>query len=162
MIASAVAGCAGISAAAPQPGMPESGVVTRLGTPSHVLQNPDGSDRILEYMHGPFGQTTYFARIGADGRLTSYEQVLTTKKFAQITIGVSTKADVTRTIGTPSETAYLALPKLEVWTYPYRENPVSDSMMYVHFDHAGIVRKMLNGPDLRRDGNRRGLFGSRD
>ena len=157
----AVAGCAGIGGPPLQPGTPESGVVERLGTPSHVLQNPDGSARILEYMNGPFGQTTYFARIGVDGRLISYEQVLTTAKFAEITVGVSTKADVTRTIGTPSETSYLALPKLEVWTYPYKESPVSDSMMYVHFDSAGIVRKMLNGPDLRRDGNRRGMFGSR-
>ena len=144
----------------PPAGAPEADVIARFGRPTHVFVNPNDSGRILEYMNGPFGQTTYFARIAPDGRLLSYEQVLTTQKFAEIRIGTSTKFDVVRIIGTPSETSYLALPKLEVWSYPYKENPVSDSMMHVHFDNAGVVQKLLNGPDLRRDPERRGGFGN--
>ncbi len=154
-----LAGCASLGAPRPAAGTPEAEVVTRLGRPTHVFVNPQDSGRILEYMNGPFGQTTYFARIDADGRLVNYEQVLTTQKFTEIKIGATTKFEVVRLIGTPSETSYLALPKLEVWSYPYKENPVSDSMMHVHFDNAGVVQKLQNGPDLRRDPERRGMFG---
>jgi hypothetical protein len=37
----------------------------------------------------------------------------------------------------------------EVWSYRYRESGVWNSMMHVHFDQAGVVRQMLNGPDPR-------------
>lgn len=154
-----LAGCATLGAPPPAPGASEAEVIARFGRPTHVFVNPHDSGRILEYMNGPFGQTTYFARIDAAGRLLSYEQVLAAQKFAEIKVGASTKFDVVRLIGTPSETSYLALPKLEVWSYPYKENPVSDSMMHVHFDNAGVVQKLLNGPDMRRDPERHGMLG---
>ena len=164
--AALLAGCAGLGPVALVPGESESSVLAKLGQPTRVIGDQAGSGRILEYMNGPFGQTTYHARIDSAGRLMSYEQVLTTQKFAEIKVGTTTKADVLRLIGTPSETVYLALPKLEVWSYPYKENPIADSMMHVHFNNAGIVQKMLNGPDLRRDPERRGRtgfgFGSRN
>jgi len=97
------------------------------------------------------------ARIGRDGRLMSYEQVLTTEKFATIKPGISTKTDVLRIVGHPSETMYLPRQQLEVWTYPYKEQGVWNSMMHVHFDRSGVVRKMENGMDLRFD--RDGKFG---
>ena len=154
----ALSGCVGVGGPPLQAGDSESAVLARLGRPTHVFAFAGNSSHILEYMNGPFGQTTYFARIDGAGRLISYEQVLTSQTFAKIAIGASTKADVIQLIGTPSETSYLSLSELEVWSYPYKENPVADSMMHVHFDHAGIVRKMLNGPDQRRDPDH-GLFG---
>jgi hypothetical protein len=159
LAALALAGCATTGGVPLQAGAPESEVIARLGNPSHVLADPVSGGRIDEYMNGPFGQTTYLARIGPDGRLISYEQVLDTRHFSQIQVGVSTKADALRTIGSPSETMYLSLSKLEVWSYPYKENPVSDSIMQVHFDSAGIVRMMQNTPDLRRDPDQSSLFG---
>jgi hypothetical protein len=101
-------------------------------------------------MTGPWGQATFMARIGADGRLISYEQVLDTAHFGRIQPGKSTKQEVLHTLGAPSATSYLKLPQLEVWSYPYRENNTWDSVMHVHFDNAGIVRMMQNGPDRRR------------
>ena len=154
-----LASCANIGAPPLVAGTTEADVLARLGRPTHIFLSPQDSGRIFEYMNGPFGQTTYFARISADGRLTSYEQVLTTQTFAQIKIGSTTKSELVRLIGTPSETSYLALPKLEVWSYPYKENPVSDSMIHVHFDSAGVVQKLLNGPDMRRDPERHGRLG---
>jgi hypothetical protein len=148
---SVLVGCANLAPLDFQAGTPEAVVISKLGTPTHVIQAGEGNGRILEYMSGPYGQTTYFARIDGSGKLISYKQVLTTQTFSEIKVGSATKTDVIHTIGTPSETSYLDLPHLEVWSYPYKENPVSDSIMYVHFDSAGVVRKMLNGPDLRRD-----------
>lgn len=129
------------------PGESESQVVAKLGLPTHRYQ--DGQDILLEYMHGPWGQRTYMARIGPNKKLISFEQVLTTQKFASLQIGKSTKNDVLHTVGAPSDTTYLALSDLEVWSYPYRESNVWNSLMHVHFDKNGIVQKMLNTPDPR-------------
>jgi len=131
----------------------ESDLITKRGYPTHRYQ--DGKDHFLEYALGPWGQKTYMARIDPDGRVTSFEQVLTTEKFATIKIGTATKEDVLRTIGAPSETSYLSLSGLEVWSYPYKEYNTWNSLMHVHFDRNGIVRKMLNGPDPRFDPDRR-------
>lgn len=140
------------SVLAPTPvniGDSEMNLIAKRGQPTHRYQ--DGKDQLLEYALGPWGQKTYMARIGPDGKVISFKQVLTVQTFASIKINEATKADVLRTIGAPSETSYLSLTDLEVWTYPYKENDVWNSMMHVHFDKSGIVRKMLNGPDPRFD-----------
>lgn len=134
-------------------GAPESAVIAQLGTPTARYQLDSG--HLLEYRRGPWGQQTYMARINADHRLTSYEQVLTNSKFASIKINSATKDDVLRTIGAPSETSYLSLIQREVWSYPYRESNVWNSLMHVYFDHAGIVRRLENGPDPKFDPDRR-------
>lgn len=139
--------CAGFGSDPVKPGDSESAVISKLGAPTHRYQ--DGNQRLLEYMKGPWGQQTYMARIGPDGRLVSYEQVLTIQKFASITPGEATKNDVLKSIGAPSDTSYLPLSELEVWSYPYKEANVWNSVMHVHFDKRGIVQRMQGGPDLR-------------
>ncbi|MDB5762116.1 MAG: outer membrane protein assembly factor BamE [Herminiimonas sp.] len=129
-------------------GLPEPDVIARLGRPTHVYQ--DGQSHLLEYMNGPFGQTTYMARIGPDGKLVSYEQVLTLQKFGSIKFGEARGEDVLKTVGAPSETTYFPLVGLDAWSYPYKENNVWDSMMAIYFDKAGVARRMENGPDPRR------------
>lgn len=136
-------------------GEPEASVIAKLGRPTARI--PDNNGYLLEYSRNPWGQAIDMARFGNDGRLISYEQVLTTEKFATIRPGVSTKTEVLRTIGHPSETSYLPRLQLEVWTYPYKENGVWNSVMHVHFNNNGTVNKMENGPDLRFD--RDGKFG---
>lgn len=152
-----IGACAQFGKAPVNAGDPEQQVIAKLGQPTHRYQ--DGNDQLLEYAHGPWGQSTNMARIGTDGKLISYEQVLTVQKFATIKVDAATKTNVLHIIGAPSETVYLSLSKLEVWSYPYKENGVWNSMMHVHFDQAGIVRKMLNGPDPRFDPDERFLFG---
>jgi len=136
-------------------GEPEASVVAKLGRPTARI--PDGNQYLLEYSRNPWGQAINMARFDAEGRLISYEQVLTTEKFATLKPGISTKTDVLRTVGHPSETSYLPRQQLEVWTYPYKEQGVWNSLMHVHFDNAGVVRKLENGQDLRFD--RDGKFG---
>jgi hypothetical protein len=127
----------------------ESIVISKLGTPTNLYQ--DGNQRLLEYMKGPWGQQTYMARIGPDGRLISYEQVLTAAKFATIKPGQTTKDEVLKTIGAPSDTTYLTLSQMEVWSYPYKESNTWNSVMHVHFDRTGVVQRMQGGPDRRFD-----------
>jgi outer membrane protein assembly factor BamE (lipoprotein component of BamABCDE complex) len=147
-----IAGCA---SAPPLPGESHQQVISRLGKPSAVYSVQ--GDTVLEYATGPFGQLTYMARIGPDGRLTSYEQVLTDAKFATVKVGITTREDVLHTFGRPAERSYLSLPKLEVWSYRYQQSGVWDAMMHVHFDHDGIVRMMQSGPDEERQ-ERRSFF----
>ena len=97
------------------------------------------------------------ARFDRSGRLASYEQVLTIEKFATIKPGIATKDDVLRTVGHPSETSYLSRLQLEVWSYPYKEAGVWNSVMHVHFDNNGVVKMMQNAQDMRFE--RDGMFG---
>src|SRR3569623_764340 len=140
-----LAGCASWSTPPVQVGEAEADVVARLGQPTHVYQ--DGNSRLLEYMHGPMGQTTDMARIGPDGKLVSYQQVLSLQNFGTIHVNEAHKADVLRTVGAPSEDNYFPRQQLEAWSYPFKESGVWDSMMTIFFDQAGIVRKLENGPD---------------
>lgn len=150
-----LAGCTTFSGQPVSIGAPEAELIARLGTPT--ARYPLDGGHLLEYRRGPWGQQTYMARIGADGRLQSYEQVLTTQKFASIPIDKANKEDVLRIIGAPSETSYLSLVQREVWSYPYKESGVWNSLMHVYFDNAGIVRKLENGPDPKYDPERRGF-----
>jgi len=139
-------------------GETEASLIARAGPPTARYPLADG--HLLEYRRGPWGQETYMARISADGRLLSWEQVLTMQKFATIKIDRDGKADVLRTIGAPSEITYLTLVRREVWSYPYKESGVWNSLMHVYFDDSGIVRKLENGPDPKFDPDPEGgLFG---
>jgi hypothetical protein len=137
--------CAALTREPPTIGDPVATVVAKFGQPTATYPLPPG--QVLEYATGPFGQATYMARIGPDGRLSAFEQVLTGEKFATIKIDSSNKTDVLHTLGRPAERSYLSLSDLEVWSYRYKESGVWNSMMHVHFDRAGIVRMMQNGPD---------------
>jgi len=148
-LALSLSGCA-LVRQPPPPGSPLPLVEEKLGRPNAVYPLADGG-RVLEYTGQPMGQFQHMATIGPDGRLVSYEQVLTSEKFATVKIGSTTKDDILRTFGHPAETSRVAFHNYEVWSYRYKEAGVWNSMMHVHFDQAGIVQQMLNGPDPRYD-----------
>ncbi|MEJ7805033.1 MAG: hypothetical protein WKG03_03810 [Telluria sp.] len=145
LFAFALGGCAGMLRTAPSVGDPLAVVTAKFGPPTALYRAQSG--QVLEYATGPFGQATWMARIGPDGRLTSFEQVLTGETFATLTIGAATRTDVLHTLGRPAERSYLSLSDLEVWSYRYKESGVWNSMMHVHFDRSGTLRMMQNGPD---------------
>jgi hypothetical protein len=145
-----VTACAPLVRIAPPVGAPLAEVNARLGQPRAAYPLPDGG-QVLEYAGQPMGQFQYMATIGADGRLVSYEQALTSEKFANIKIGRTNKDDILRNFGHPAETSRVAFHNYEVWSYRYKEAGVWNSMMHVHFDEQGIVRQMLNGPDPMYD-----------
>lgn len=132
----------------PALGQPEADVVARLGPPTAVYQA--GGARLLEYRHGPMGQTTDMARIGPDGRLQSFEQVLTMEKFARIVPDRTRQDEVLQLVGAPSEILFYRNVQMNGWNYPYKESNVWDSMMTIYVDSGGMVRRMENGPDPRR------------
>lgn len=141
----ALAGCAGMLRTQPSLGDTVDVVVAKFGQPS--ARFPDAGGQTFEYATGPMGQYTWMAHFGADGRLQRFEQVLSAEGFGRIKVDTATKADVLRLIGRPAERSRVALKNYEVWSYRYKENGVWNSMMHVHFDEAGVVRMMMNGPD---------------
>lgn len=156
-ISIALAGCSTLFPPPVNVGDTERDLIAKRGQPTNRYD--DGKDKLLEYALGPWGQKTYMARVDPSGRVVSFEQVLTVQKFASIKVGEATKNDVLKNIGAPSETSYLSLRDLEVWSYPYKEADVWNSLMHVHFDKDGVVRQMMNGPDPRFDPDLKFPFG---
>jgi hypothetical protein len=145
-----LAACAGPP---PVPGEPAAAVEAKLGRPTGVYR--DGADTMLEYATGPWGQYTWMARIGGDGKLVSYEQVLTGQKFATIKPGKDDKDSILRTLGRPAQVTHYHSVDGDVWLYRYKEQDVWNSMMSVEFNRAGVVQAMVNGPDEERENKRR-------
>ncbi len=131
----------------PYPGMQETELLTIRGKPDAEYR--EGNIRTLEWTASNSNQYTYMAKIGPDGKLLSYEQVLTVAKFSTLKPGISTKEDVLKTVGHPNlfESEYLPLVDSDVWSYRYKENGVWDSMMSIHFDLNGVVKRLENGMD---------------
>lgn len=142
-----LSGCATMFGPAPTPGDTVAQVEAKRGQPSAIYQ--DGSDKVLAYSPGYWGQYAYMARIGPDGHLKSYEQVWTNEKFADIKPNVSTKDDVLRTVGQPSAVGKYARSPYIAWNYGYKEAGVWNSMMTIYLDDNGVVRGLQNGPDHR-------------
>jgi hypothetical protein len=145
----ALSGCATLFGPAPAVGDSEAQVESKRGQPSAIYH--DGADTLLSYAPGYWGQYSFMARFGPDGRLKSYEQVWTDEKFAMLKPNVSTKEDVLRTVGAPSlVTRYSRVPYI-AWNYGFKEANAWDSMMTIYLDDKGVVRGLENGQDYRYD-----------
>jgi hypothetical protein len=150
LAAVSLSACAPLFRQPPPPGAPLAAVTAALGQPAASYPEPDGG-QVLEYRGQPMGQFQHMARIGPDGRLVSYEQVLTSENFAKVKVDHWTKDDILRNFGRPAEISRVYFHDYEVWSYRYKEAGVWNSLMSVHFDHQGVVRQMLNGPDPMYD-----------
>ena len=148
-----LAACAGWTQPPVAPGQSLAEVRQRLGQPTNTYQ--DGADTLLEYAHGPWGRTTWMARFGPDGRLRSYEQVLTAQKFATVKLHRDTKATILHTFGRPMMVTHYYSVDGDVWLYRYKEQDVWNSTMAVEFDRQGVVQAMVNGPDEEMEMKRR-------
>jgi hypothetical protein len=142
--------CAPLARRTPAVGAPLAEVTARLGQPNAVYPDPNGG-QVLEYRGQPMGQFQYMARIGPDGRLLSYEQVLTTENFARVEVNLWSKDDILRHFGRPAEVARDRVNDGDVWSYRYKEKGVWNSLMNVYFNRRGIVLRMGVSADPRLD-----------
>jgi hypothetical protein len=153
---SSLSACAPLVRRTPPVGAPLAEVTARLGQPNAVYPAPDGG-QVLEYRGQPMGQFQHMARIGPDGRLLSYEQVLTSENFDRVVIGHWTRDDILRNFGRPAEVSRERASDDEVWSYRYKEKGVWNSFMNVTFTRPGVVRQMRNTPDPLLDERFKGL-----
>ena len=151
-----LAACAPMIRRTPAVGAPLAEVTAKLGKPDAVYPDAAGG-QVLEYRGQPMGQFQYMARIGADGKLISYEQVLTSENFARIEVGRWTRDDVLRNFGRPAEVVRSRLEEGEIWSYRYKEQGVWNSVMNVDFNARGTVLRVFNSPDPLLDDRYKGL-----
>jgi hypothetical protein len=142
-----LSGCAHMFGPPPTVGDTEAQAIAKRGQPSAVYR--DGNDKLLSYAPGYWGQLSYMARIGPDGRLKSFDQVWTFNEFALIKPQVSTRDDVLRIVGAPSWTSTYARVPYTGWNYGYKESGAWNSLMTIYIDNKGLVRGMENGVDSR-------------
>ena len=154
-LGAALSACASFNRTPPTD-TPLADVTAKLGKPDAVYPIPSGG-QMLEYRGQPMGQFQHMAHIGADGRLISYEQVLTTQNFAKIQPGNWTKDDVLRSFGRPAEASRDRVDGGEVWSYRYKQDGVWPAYMNVYFNGRGEVRRTDNTPDPVLDDRSKGL-----
>jgi hypothetical protein len=140
----------------PSAGAPLADVTARLGKPNAVYPDPDGS-QWLEYRGQPMGQFQHMAHVGADGRLVSYEQVLTSPNFARVTVNDWTRDQVLRNFGRPAEASRDRASGYEVWSYRYKQDNVWNSFMNIYFNARGVVRRVENTADPLLDDRFKGM-----
>jgi hypothetical protein len=127
----------------PQPGDALADVRQRLGEPTaeHPLQ---GGRLRLEYATGPFGKHTWMADFDAQGRLQTFEDVLTEAQFARIEAGISTE-QLRLQLGRPSRVWAVRYHDQTVWSYRYFSPACL--LFHVGITPQGIVEDTSYGPD---------------
>ena len=116
-LAALAAGCASYNGAGLVPGVSTgSDVEAVMGTPAEVREVP-GRGTVLWYPRMPYGDGSYAALIGADGRLVSIEQRITEENIAHIVPGKSTADEVRDIVGPPYRIDQFPRLGREVWTY---------------------------------------------
>src|SRR5204863_7869733 len=113
----AVSACIGSPAPALVPGGSTAAAIDgRLGSVTEV-RPAAGGETVRYYSRQPWGHETYAARMAADGRLRSLDQVLTEENVASLHAGVSRAEEVRDLLGPPYSID--AFPRLqrEVWSY---------------------------------------------
>ena len=105
-----------------------------MGQPEVVLEEEDGT-RLLQYPQGPEGARTWLFKIGGDGKLLDYKQLLTQENFAAIQTGMS-RDDVRWLLGKPRTMVPFPLKNEEVWDWRYLETNPEQRFFNVHFDRS--------------------------
>ena len=154
LLLAALSGCSTFRQPAPDATVTE--VTDRLGKPNAVYPDPDGS-QWLEYRGQPMGQFQHMAHVGPDGRLLSYEQVLTSKNFARIQVNDWTRDEVLRNFGRPAEVSRDRATGWEVWSYRYKQDDVWNSYKDIYFNARGVVRRTEDTADPLLDDRFKGL-----
>ena len=135
----ALGGCAVLHPPAIAEGTAMTAVEAALGRPKDILAAP-GGDIEWQYPTGPYGQRTYVATFGPDGRVKAFKQVLTFDNFAKIRKDM-TSDEIRLLFGRQYTTVRYRNLGEEVWSYRYLI-PVNDNRIFnVHFDaKTGLVR----------------------
>lgn len=103
-----------------QPGVStESDVVAQWGAPENVWQNAQG-ERVLEYNRQPNGSANYMITIGANGTVSTVQNVLNRGNFAQIQAGMHIDT-VRKMLGKPAKIVPYDLAGEVVYTWRWRE-----------------------------------------
>jgi len=100
-------------------GQDRQAVLASLGPPSQEQRTTDGV--VLVYARAPYGKSTYFVRLDAQGRVAGWEDVLTPANFEKISVGMGT-AEVERLIGPSKVMLTVNSRGHKAWLYPFHNS----------------------------------------
>ncbi len=152
-IALALAACASYSPSGLRTGATLAEVERDMGPRTGEYPLP-GNARRVEFARGPLGKHTYLLDFDANGRLLSWQQVLTEAKFAEVQPGM-TRQQVLLLLGRPSHVMWLSYQKRQLWSYRY--DAVFCVWFQVSLDTRDQVIEAGHGPDPLCDVDDRAL-----
>ena len=156
LLAAALAGCVGYDGRGLVPGQSTGADVEAvMGEPAAVGGAPNG-ETVLWYPRMPYGNGSFAARIGPDGKLLSIEQRLTEQNIANILPGRSTTEEVLDLVGPPYRMDQFPRMDREIWTYKMQVFPFPKAL-FVQFSPDGVAREVyfMDDPEIPRHGGRR-------
>lgn len=109
--------CANLTSIAP--GTPAASVEASSGKPYRVWPETGGGSS-WEYPLGPQGRYTYMVRLGADGRVTTVDQVLGWDTFKRVGVGMPAQ-DVEHLLGRPYSKVMFPLTGQTAWAWRFVE-----------------------------------------
>jgi outer membrane protein assembly factor BamE (lipoprotein component of BamABCDE complex) len=117
-------------------------------------RNPAGAERVLEYSRQLTGFQNFMIPLGADGKVTAVNQVLTPQSFAKVQVGMPLQA-VLPMLGTPKKITHYALKNETHYDWRYRDGPnLSDSKIFwavFSSDMRVVTTGSIEDPDLNPD-----------
>ena len=123
----------------------EADVRDRFGAPENVWDEPGGA-RTFEYNRQPAGQVNYMITIGADGRMTALQQVLTQGNFARVQPGMGMDA-VRRLLGKPAKVTRYALKQETEWEWRWMQPPNTAMVFTAVLNDQQYVLRSGSSPD---------------
>jgi hypothetical protein len=148
-----LAGCAALPPKPEDTGLSIAAFTQKYGSPTTVIEK--APSKRLVYRTGPYGEETYFVDVDENGRVTSWQQVLTEDNFKKIQPNMPAQA-VIDLLGPCSETHSLARNRGSVYSYRYR-SPFCQ-WFSIELTAEGFVRSAGYLPDPRCGDSRFGLF----
>lgn len=151
-----LAGCDQQRLAAIRPGeTTESEIVAQWGTPENVWMTPQG-ERVLEYNRQPNGEANYMITIGANGRVATFQNVLTRANFAHIQPGMHIEA-VRQLLGRPAKVVPYAFAGETVHTWRWREGTggAPYRLFEVTTDQQNLVKRVADTEEPSHSERRR-------
>ena len=142
-----LSGCAMVQST--PPGTSLDDVMRKFGAPTTTCKNADGTVRAL-WTQQPQGFTAYATKVGADGKVGPFQQMLTDANFDRMNEGTWPLERVLCEFGPPQrvERAGLGEKNEVVWSYRYMQSSTWYSLMYVYLGRDGKqVTHFHPGPD---------------
>lgn len=125
----------------------EADVRRQFGEPTQITERADGS-KWLEYPRQPEGTTNYMITIGADGKMSSLRQLLTSANAAKVQPGMD-QGEVRRTLGLAAKkNRYAMKPDEEAWEWHFMDGP-KKRLLTVTFGADAKVMSTAITEDMR-------------
>jgi hypothetical protein len=141
-LALGLSACVGLTGPALVPGESRASAIdARLGRVTEVHYLADG-ETVRYYSRQPWGHQTFAARLGADGRLRTLEQVMTEDNVARLHAGVSRMPEVRDVLGPPYSVDNYPRMEREVWSYKQAFNSQRKDLI-VQFSPDGVAREIF-------------------